>query len=147
MPKLILVALLWLAALPLPAAPRVPVDDAEVLERLPLRPRDPAWAELRALRATALASPTDPATAVPLARRYFALAMAEGDPSYVGYAQAALAAAAENWQSQREPRDALILLQAARAARNSAAAGPVLEWLQRTGFKDPRMSRVAAELR
>ncbi len=120
--------MLWLAALPLPAAPRVPVDDAEVLERLPLRPRDPA-------------------TAVPLARRYFALAMAEGDPSYVGYAQAALAAAAENWQSQREPRDALILLQAARAARNSAAAGPVLEWLQRTGFKDPRMSRVAAELR
>jgi Tfp pilus assembly protein PilF len=91
MPRLILAALLWLVALPVPAAPRLPTDDSEVLERLPLRPRDPAWAQLRALRAAAFASPADPAVAVALARRYFELAMAEGDPRYVGYAQAALA--------------------------------------------------------
>ncbi|HEX9183079.1 MAG TPA: hypothetical protein VF876_07445, partial [Burkholderiales bacterium] len=64
-----------------------------------------------------------------------------------GDAAAALAAAAENWQSQREPRDALILLEAARAARNAAAAAPALEWLARTGFEDERMRRLAAELR
>ena len=89
--KLLLIALPWLAALPGHAAPRVPGEDAEVLERLPLRPRDPAAAQLRELRAAAAAAPADPAAAAPLARRYFALAMAEGDPRYVGYAQAALA--------------------------------------------------------
>jgi hypothetical protein len=64
-----------------------------------------------------------------------------------GDAEAALAAAAENWKSQREPRDALILLEAARAARNPAAAAPALEWLARTGFEHARMRRLAAELR
>jgi hypothetical protein len=59
----------------------------------------------------------------------------------------ALAAAAENWKSQREPRDALILLQAARAAGKLAAAKPVLDWLQRSGFEDPRMKSLAAGLR
>jgi len=66
------------------------MDDAEVLERLPLRPRDPAWGQLRSLRAASLAAPADPGAAAPLARRYFELALAEGDPRYVGYAQAAL---------------------------------------------------------
>lgn len=58
-----------------------------------------------------------------------------------------VAAGAENWLSQRKPRDALILLEAARAARNPVAAAPVLEWLERTGFEHPRMRRLAAELR
>jgi Tfp pilus assembly protein PilF len=88
---LLFAALLGLAAMPAQAAPRVPFHDREVLERLPLRPRDPAAAELRGLRAAAAAAPADPAAAAPLARRYFALAMSEGDPRYVGYAQAALA--------------------------------------------------------
>ena len=60
------------------AAPYVPKDDAAVLERLPLRRSDPLAAELRKLRGAALA------------RRYFELAMAQGDPRYVGYAEAAL---------------------------------------------------------
>ena len=72
------------------AAPRVPRDDREVLERLPVRPSDPLAAELRTLRAAVAASPADPAPAVQLARRYFDLAMAQGDPRYVGYADAAL---------------------------------------------------------
>ena len=88
--KALLVALAWLVALPVQGAPRVPVDDREVLERLPMRARDPVGSELRALRAAAIASPADPAAVEPLARRYFELAMAEGDPRYVGYAQAAL---------------------------------------------------------
>lgn len=90
LPRL-LFALLWcLAALPAQAEPRLPAEDREVLERLPLRRADPAAAELRALTAAARAAPADPAAAVALVRRYFALAQAEGDPRYVGYAEAAL---------------------------------------------------------
>jgi Tfp pilus assembly protein PilF len=82
--------LLCLAAAPAAAAPRLPADDREVLERLPLRPADPAAAELRTLRAAARAAPAEPAAVLPLVRRYFALAQSEGDPRYVGYAEAAL---------------------------------------------------------
>lgn len=72
------------------ATPYLPKDDAAVLERLPLRRGDPAAAELRQLRAAVAAAPADPGAAASLARRYFELAMAEGDPRYVGYAEAAL---------------------------------------------------------
>lgn len=77
-------------ASPAAAAPYVPSDDAVVLERLPVRASDPVAAELRRLRAEAAGAPSDPAPAVRLARRYFELAMALGDPRYVGYADAAL---------------------------------------------------------
>jgi Tfp pilus assembly protein PilF len=77
-------------AVPVKAAPRVPLNDREVLEKLPVRPSDPVAAELKRLRAAAAAAPSDPAPAVELARRYFDLAMAQGDPRYVGYADAAL---------------------------------------------------------
>ena len=72
------------------AAPFVPATGDQVLERLPLKPGDPVARELRTLRAAAAARPDDPATGEALARRYFDLAMAEGDPRYVGYAEAAL---------------------------------------------------------
>ena len=65
------------------AAPHVPKDDSEVLERLPGRPGDPVMAEVRTLRGAALA------------RRYFELAMQQGDPRYVGYAEAALRGTAD----------------------------------------------------
>jgi hypothetical protein len=74
------------------AAPYVPKDDSAVLETLPSRPDDPATAELRRLRAAAAAAPGDAGPAASLARRYFDMAMAEGDPRYVGYAEAALRA-------------------------------------------------------
>lgn len=91
MQRLLAAALLCLASAPSPAAPRLPASDAEVLERLPLRPADPAARELGALRAAARAAPGDPAAVAALARRYFLLAQAQGDPRYVGYAEAALA--------------------------------------------------------
>ena len=72
------------------AVPYLPGDDAVVLERLPVRASDPIAAELRRLRAEVAAAPSDPAPAIRLARRYFDLAMAQGDPRYVGYADAAL---------------------------------------------------------
>src|SRR6188474_3005518 len=78
------------ATLAAAAAPHVPKDDREVLERLPLRPSDPVAAELRKLRAAVAAAPADPTPAIQLARRYFDLAMEQGDPRYIGYADAAL---------------------------------------------------------
>ena len=64
-----------------------------------------------------------------------------------GDARAALAAASENWKSQREPRDALVFLQAALAARDAKAAAPALRWLEQSGFESARLRRLAAELK
>ncbi|MBE2259773.1 MAG: hypothetical protein IAE88_12985 [Rhodobacteraceae bacterium] len=72
------------------AAPRRPSDDSEVLERLPARAGDASARELVALRAAMAAAANDPQPAARLARRYFDLAMARGDPRYVGYAEAVI---------------------------------------------------------
>jgi len=72
------------------AAPRTPENEAEVLERLPLRPADATARELATLRATARQNPMDARAVVPLAQRYFELAAARGDPRYLGYAEAVL---------------------------------------------------------
>jgi len=81
------------------AAPYVPKDDATVLEHLPVRPGDPVARELRQLRAELVRDPHNLETALRLAERYFELAGAEGDPRYVGYAQAAL----KPWWDLRDP--------------------------------------------
>ncbi len=72
------------------AAPYQPKDDNAVLERLPTRRDDPRLAELNVLRARLAAAPADADRAAAVARRYFDLANEEGDPRYVGYAEAAL---------------------------------------------------------
>src|SRR5260221_6030192 len=91
--------LLFLAAMAFPgwaaAAPYLPKNDAVVLETLPGKRSDPAAAELRELRAAAAAAPKDAGAAGRLARRYFDLAMEEGDPRYVGYPHAVLRALPE----------------------------------------------------
>lgn len=83
-------ASLLFASLPVSAAPYTPSSDAQVLERLPIKPADPVARELRGLRAALASRPGDESLAEALARRYFELAMAEGDPRYIGYAEAAL---------------------------------------------------------
>lgn len=88
------------------AAPYVPRDDTVVLQTLPGRPGDPAAAELRRVRAALAAAPGDVALASRLARIFFDMAMAEGDPRYVGYAEAAL----RPWQeSAAAPTEILTL--------------------------------------
>ncbi len=72
------------------AAPFMPVDDAQVLERLPDRSAA-QYRELKRLQAMATASPRDVASAVALADAYYRISRSEGDPRYLGYAQAALA--------------------------------------------------------
>jgi len=82
------------------AAPRLPTDPAEVLERLPMRPADATARELAGLRAAvtraATEAPDDPLPAARLAGRYYELAVARGDPRYIGYADAVLAPFARN---------------------------------------------------
>jgi Tfp pilus assembly protein PilF len=62
-------------------------------------------------------------------------------------AERALAAASENWRSQREPRDAAVLLEAAAAARAAQLAAPALRWLEESGFESARLRALAARLR
>ena len=73
------------------AAPFTPKSDAEVVERLPGRASDPSIRRVESLRKQLAARPDDPALRIEIARRYFDMAMAQGDPRYVGYASAALA--------------------------------------------------------
>ena len=79
-----------LLALPAAAAPYRPQADSQVLATVLARASDPRAQELLALRAAWRAAPQDLDRAVALAQRYFEQVAAEGDPRYIGYAQAAL---------------------------------------------------------
>ncbi len=52
-----------------------------------------------------------------------------------------------NWQMQREPWDARVVLQAALAAKRPQAAAPVLDFLQSTRLEDPVIEPLERELR
>jgi hypothetical protein len=87
-------------------APYRPDDPSVVLERLPLKPGDERARELSAARARLAAQPNNPDAAVEVAERYFDLASAEGDPRYIGYAEAALS----HWiNDPRSPTGVLIV--------------------------------------
>jgi hypothetical protein len=61
--------------------------------------------------------------------------------------QTALELALENWNVQREPRDARIVLEAALAAGDHTAAKPVLENLEASSLEDVRLAGLVARLR
>ena len=82
---------LWVVGPAAMAAPFTPAGDSAVVEQLPLRATDPAVRRLESMRQQLRARPEDAALRIDLARRYFDLSMAQGDPRYVGYAQGALA--------------------------------------------------------
>src|SRR5947199_2550225 len=91
MPILVVLALfLALAFPPAFAAPFTPANDAEVVERLPATANDPSVRRVDSLRKQLAARPEDVGLRLEIARRYFDLAMAQGDPRYVGYASAAI---------------------------------------------------------
>jgi Tfp pilus assembly protein PilF len=56
--------------------------------------------------------------------------------------RAALSAALQNWETQREPEDVLILVRAAQAAEMPAAAAGALEFIRRHGTQDVRLEAV-----
>lgn len=77
------------------AAPFTPARDSDVVERLPLA-SDPSVRRVESLRKQLAARPDDAALRVDIAQRYFDLAMAQGDPRFVGYASAAISPLAAN---------------------------------------------------
>jgi Tfp pilus assembly protein PilF len=87
------------------ATPYVPTNGNQVVEHLPVR-SDPAQRELARLRAELARSPSDMPLAVALARRYIEQARIEGDPRYLGYAEAALA---PWYKLPQPPTDVLVL--------------------------------------
>ena len=91
------------------SAPFIPKSDAEVLEHLPFKASDPTTREFRRLRDELSQNPRNLDKAIALAQRYFKLALADGDPRYIGYAQAALAP----WWEMDEPPVAVLVQRAA----------------------------------
>ena len=61
-------------------------------------------------------------------------------------AKEALRLAAENFQVQKEPRDARIVLEAALAARDPAGARDVVDWLKSSGFEDTVLRKLTQQL-
>ena len=64
----------------------------------------------------------------------------------LGEAPQALQLALANWEVQREPADARVLLEAAVASRDAGAARPVLDFLEQAHLQDAALSRLRAEL-
>jgi hypothetical protein len=60
--------------------------------------------------------------------------------------QHALSLALSNWNTQREPVDARLVLEAALAAGRPAEAAPVLDWMRSTGVQDAVLQRLSAQL-
>ena len=58
----------------------------------------------------------------------------------------ALWLARENWRQQREPLDALLLLQAALAANDPAAAAPARQWMRDNKVQDHRLQVLREQL-
>lgn len=61
-------------------------------------------------------------------------------------ARTALALALANWQVQKEPADLRILLEAALAANDPAAARPALVWRRQQGLEDSKIASLARQL-
>ena len=115
-----------------PAAPHTPQSDNEILERLPFKAAAAEGRELRQLRRALAEQPQNMERALALARRYFNLAGAEGDPRYVGYAEAAI----RPWSKTGEtPTEILVMHALLRQYRHEFDAA--LADLARAAERDP----------
>ncbi len=129
---------------------------AEVLVLL----KDAGRADVLLLRLAIAAKATGDARAPALAQELatrFEAAKLRGDTTHrkeesravlalQGDGPRALALARENWAVQREPADARILLEAAVATGDSAAAQPVLDWMKASGIESVALRGLAARL-
>ena len=88
--------------------PFLPQQDAQVLDHLSRKAADPAVREIRSLRASLLRDPHNLNVAVPLAIRLIEQSQSEGDPRFLGQAQAVLAP----WLNQATPPPSALLLRA-----------------------------------
>lgn len=90
------------------AAPFLPSDDKQVLERVRERPLDPDWREVRRLRDAVSRRPDDLEVTTRLALRYIDRSRSEADPRYLGYAEAVLSP----WLAREQPPAEALLLRA-----------------------------------
>ena len=88
--------------------PFLPQQDGQVLERLTVKATDPVAREIRSLRASLLRDPQNLDVAVSLATRLIEQARSEGDPRFLGQAQAVLAP----WLNHATPPPSALLLRA-----------------------------------
>ena len=106
-----LIATGWLA-LSVPSVtsgePFLPQQDTQVLERLSVKSADPVTREMRTLRATLLHDPQNVNVAVSLATRLVEQSRSEGDPRFLGQAQAVLVP----WLNHATPPSSTLLLRA-----------------------------------
>lgn len=121
------------------AAPYLPKSDAQVLEKLPFKPNDPIAREMSQLRAALQRDPRDLDVAVRLAQRYYGLVAEEGDPRYLGYAQAALGP----WWDMPEPPIPVQILRASLAQFRHDFAGSLSD-LGKVLQRDPRQGQARA---
>ena len=90
---------------PVNAKPYIPGDMNEVLEQLPIN-ADLSSSNYKNLRTQLLANPNNVNFATKLARLYIERSRDEGDPRYLGYAQAALA---PWWHLDKPPIEVIVL--------------------------------------
>jgi tetratricopeptide (TPR) repeat protein len=121
--------------MPAAATPYVPADDARVLERVPARGGAQAR-ELARLKAAVTAAPGDVGAAVALADAYYRVARREGDPRYLGYAQAALA---PWWKDAAAPT--AVLVTRATILQSNHAFDVALADLGKAIAREPRNGR------
>jgi tetratricopeptide (TPR) repeat protein len=100
--------------------------------------RDPQLAQSSARLRAAFAAETQRGEAVHRREQARFLLEVEDQPNL------SLAAALENWALQREPDDVLVLVNAAKAAGNPAAALPALDFMRTQGLRDVRVNAAAA---
>lgn len=86
----------------------VPADDAVVVERLRERPLSRTDLEFRGARARLRAAPTVLPIALDVTRQAIGIARRDGDPRFLGYAQAALTP----WLTEADPPTSVRLLRA-----------------------------------
>jgi len=60
---------------------------------------------------------------------------------------AGLALAVDNWRTQNEPPDAVLLAEAALKQQQPKAAEAVLDWMARTGYTEPALAALAQQLK
>jgi tetratricopeptide (TPR) repeat protein len=102
--KILIFSLINLLAANVEAAPYIPSDPQQVLEKLPQSINSST--QLAQLRTQLSNNPSDIDLATQLAQLYIEQARQEGDPRFIGYAQAALA---PWWKLDNPPAKVLIL--------------------------------------
>jgi tetratricopeptide (TPR) repeat protein len=88
--------------------PYRPTDDMQILQRLSFKASDPVMRELDSLRTDLRRNPRNLESAVKLTTRYIEQGRSEGDPRFLGQAQAVLSP----WWSEPTPPPAVLLLRA-----------------------------------